>query len=243
RDDRVDRTGGRGPRRQEIRPRADPAVPRRQHRRRAVAGHPPRLHHPLPPHPRTTPRRRRHPRTRPPRRRHRRNRRHPHRPAGRTDGGGDVTVSADHSSPRLTAAELPPPDGRLGIIAVGDIALENGATVPDVHLAVQRWGELSPGLDNVVLVEHALTGDSHVVGGPDEIHPQPGWWEGMVGPGAPLDTDEWCIVATNVLGGCKGSTGPSSPAPDGKPWGSRFPEISIRDQVTAEAALLDRLGV
>ncbi|WP_309139298.1 homoserine O-acetyltransferase MetX [Nocardia cyriacigeorgica] len=154
-----------------------------------------------------------------------------------------MTVSADHSSPRLTAAELPPPDGRLGIIAVGDIALENGATVPDVHLAVQRWGELSPGLDNVVLVEHALTGDSHVVGGPDEIHPQPGWWEGMVGPGAPLDTDEWCIVATNVLGGCKGSTGPSSPAPDGKPWGSRFPEISIRDQVTAEAALLDRLGV
>ncbi|MBF6289083.1 homoserine O-acetyltransferase [Nocardia cyriacigeorgica] len=143
----------------------------------------------------------------------------------------------------MTAAELPPPDGRLGIIAVGDIALENGATVPDVHLAVQRWGELSPALDNVVLVEHALTGDSHVVGRPDEIHPQPGWWEGMVGPGAPLDTDEWCIVATNVLGGCKGSTGPSSPAPDGKPWGSRFPEISIRDQVTAEAALLDRLGV
>ncbi|MBF6456655.1 homoserine O-acetyltransferase MetX [Nocardia cyriacigeorgica] len=153
-----------------------------------------------------------------------------------------MTVSADHSSARV-AAELPPPDGRLGIIAVGDIALENGATVPDVHLAVQRWGELSPALDNVVLVEHALTGDSHVVGGPDEIHPQPGWWEGMVGPGAPLDTDEWCVIATNVLGGCKGSTGPSSPAPDGKPWGSRFPEISIRDQVTAEAALLDRLGV
>nr|WP_324197412.1 homoserine O-acetyltransferase [Nocardia cyriacigeorgica] len=151
-------------------------------------------------------------------------------------------MSADHSSARVTA-ELPPPDGRLGIIAVGDIALENGATVPDVHLAVQRWGELSPALDNVVLVEHALTGDSHVVGGPDEIHPQPGWWEGMVGPGAPLDTDEWCVIATNVLGGCKGSTGPSSPAPDGKPWGSRFPEISIRDQVTAEAALLDRLGV
>ncbi|WP_171050089.1 homoserine O-acetyltransferase MetX [Nocardia cyriacigeorgica] len=154
-----------------------------------------------------------------------------------------MTVSADHSSPRLAAAELPPPDGRLGIIAVGDIALENGATIPDVHLAVQRWGELSPALDNVVLVEHALTGDSHVVGGPNDVHPEPGWWEGMVGPGAPLDTDEWCVVATNVLGGCKGSTGPSSQAPDGKPWGSRFPEISIRDQVTAEAALLDRLGV
>ncbi|MFE3446349.1 homoserine O-acetyltransferase [Nocardia sp. NPDC059180] len=154
-----------------------------------------------------------------------------------------MTVSADRRTARVTAAELPPPDGRLGTIAVGDIALENGEIVPDVHLAVQRWGELSPELDNVVLVEHALTGDSHVVGHPDDIHPQPGWWDGMVGPGAPLDTDEWCVVAINVLGGCKGSTGPSSAAPDGKPWGSRFPEISIRDQVTAEAVLLDLLGV
>ncbi|MET7768574.1 homoserine O-acetyltransferase [Nocardia sp. NPDC005366] len=138
---------------------------------------------------------------------------------------------------------LPPPDGRLGVIAIGDVALENGAVVPDVLLAVQRWGELSPALDNVVLVEHALTGDSHVVGGPDDAHPQPGWWEGMVGPGAPLDTDEWCVIATNVLGGCKGSTGPSSLASDGKPWGARFPEISIRDQVTAEIALTRLLGI
>ncbi|MEV6338903.1 homoserine O-acetyltransferase [Nocardia vinacea] len=138
---------------------------------------------------------------------------------------------------------LPPPDGRLGIIAIGDVRLESGTIIPDVHLAVQRWGELSPALDNVVLVEHALTGDSHVVGVPDDIHPLPGWWDGMVGPGAPVDTDEWCVIATNVLGGCKGSTGPSTLAPDGKPWGARFPEISIRDQVTAEAALLDLLGI
>nr|WP_220139258.1 homoserine O-acetyltransferase [Nocardia sp. GTS18] len=135
---------------------------------------------------------------------------------------------------------LPPPDGRLGVVAIGDVTLENGAVVPDVRLAVQRWGELSPTLDNVVLVEHALTGDSHVVGGPDGA---PGWWEGMVGPGAPIDTDEWCVIATNVLGGCKGSTGPSSLAPDGKPWGARFPWVTIRDQVTAEAQLLDLLGI
>lgn len=138
---------------------------------------------------------------------------------------------------------LPPPDGRLGMVALGDVKLESGAIIPEVHLAVQRWGELSPTLDNVVLVEHALTGDSHVVGDPDDIHPLPGWWDGMVGPGAPLDTDKWCVVATNVLGGCMGSTGPSSLAPDGKPWGARFPEISIRDQVTAEVALIDLLGV
>ncbi|MBA4859045.1 homoserine O-acetyltransferase [Nocardia farcinica] len=156
-----------------------------------------------------------------------------------------VTVSTDQSPcPSATGAELlPPPDGTLAIVPVGDIRLESGAVIPDVHLGVQRWGELSPGLDNVVLVEHALTGDSHVVGPADDVHQLPGWWNGMVGPGAPMDTDEWCVIATNVLGGCKGSTGPGSTAPDGKPWGSRFPAISIRDQVTAEAALFDRIGI
>lgn len=155
-----------------------------------------------------------------------------------------MTVRAEPSAVRPAAAvALPPPDGRLGMIAIGDVRLENGALVQDVHLAVQRWGELSPTLDNVVLVEHALTGDSHVIGRPDDIHPLPGWWDGMVGPGAPIDTDEWCVIAANVLGGCMGSTGPTSLAPDGKPWGARFPEISIRDQVNAEVALMDLLGI
>jgi len=156
-----------------------------------------------------------------------------------------VTVCTDREPcPTATGpALLPPPDGTLGVIPIGDVTLETGAVVPDVRLAVQRWGELSPALDNVVLVEHALTGDSHVVGNPDAIHKLPGWWDGMVGSGAPMDTDQWCVIAINVLGGCQGSTGPSSIASDGKPWGSRFPAVSIRDQVTAEAALLDRLGV
>lgn len=138
---------------------------------------------------------------------------------------------------------FPPPDGRLGSVAIGDLTLESGAVIPDVHLAVQRWGELSPNKDNVVLVEHALTGDSHVSGPANEQHPSPGWWDGMVGPGLPIDTDEWCVVATNVLGGCRGSTGPQSLAADGSPWGSRFPEISIRDQVAAEIAFADALGI
>ncbi|MFI6397792.1 homoserine O-acetyltransferase [Rhodococcus coprophilus] len=121
--------------------------------------------------------------------------------------------------------------------------LESGESLPDVTIAVQRWGALSPSRDNVVLIEHALTGDSHVTGqaGPD--HPSPGWWSGMVGPGAPLDTDRWCVISTNVLGGCRGTTGPGSLAPDGKAWGSRFPQITVRDQVAAEAALLDALGI
>lgn len=152
-------------------------------------------------------------------------------------------MSAESCTARSAEAVLPPPNGRLGVIDVGTVELENGAFVPEVQLAVQRWGDLSPELDNVVLIEHALTGDSHVVSTPDDPSSPAGWWEGMIGPGAPLDTDEWCVVATNVIGGCQGSTGPASLAPDGKPWGSRFPNISIRDQVTAEAALLDVLGI
>ncbi len=149
------------------------------------------------------------------------------------------------SSTSRSAAELrlPPPDGTLGSIAIGDVELESGVVVPDVTLAVQRWGEPSANADNIVLVEHALTGDSHVVGSVDVHHAQPGWWDGIVGEGAAIDTREWCVIATNVFGGCKGSTGPASLAADGKPWGARFPEISIRDQVTAEVKLVDLLGI
>ncbi|WP_043825687.1 homoserine O-acetyltransferase MetX [Rhodococcus opacus] len=138
---------------------------------------------------------------------------------------------------------LPVADGRLGTVDIGSLELENGSVLPSVTLAVQRWGELSPNRDNVVLVEHALTGDSHVTGPVTDEHPSPGWWTGMVGPGAPIDTDEWCVVATNVLGGCRGTTGPGSIAEDGRPWGSRFPEITIRDQIAAEKKFTDLLGI
>jgi homoserine O-acetyltransferase/O-succinyltransferase len=115
--------------------------------------------------------------------------------------------------------------------------------IDDVCIAVQRWGNLSPARDNVVVVLHALTGDSHITGPAGPGHPTPGWWDGVAGPGAPIDTDRWCAVATNVLGGCRGSTGPSSLARDGKPWGSRFPLISVRDQVEADIAALAALGI
>ncbi|MFH5230145.1 homoserine O-acetyltransferase MetX [Antrihabitans spumae] len=152
-----------------------------------------------------------------------------------------MTVSKSRAA--RPEAVLPPPDGRLGSVSIGEVVLESGAVIPEVTLAVQRWGALSPNKDNIVLVEHALTGDSHITGPANSEHPSPGWWNGMVGPGAPIDTDEWCVVATNVLGGCRGTTGPGSIAPDGKVWGSRFPEISIRDQVSAEIALADAFGV
>ncbi|SEH91965.1 homoserine O-acetyltransferase [Mycolicibacterium rutilum] len=136
-----------------------------------------------------------------------------------------------------------PAEGEIGVVDIGPLTLENGAVIDDVSIAVQRWGELSPERDNVVVVLHALTGDSHITGpaGPD--HPTAGWWDGVAGPGGPIDTDRWCAVATNVLGGCRGSTGPSSPHPDGNAWGSRFPVISIRDQVAADIAALEALGI
>lgn len=136
-----------------------------------------------------------------------------------------------------------PAEGEIGVVDIGALTLESGVVIDDVSIAVQRWGELSPGRDNVVMVLHALTGDSHITGpaGPD--HPTPGWWDGVAGPGAAIDTDRWCAISTNSLGGCRGSTGPSSLAPDGKPWGSRFPAITIRDQVTADLAALAALGI
>jgi homoserine O-acetyltransferase/O-succinyltransferase len=136
-----------------------------------------------------------------------------------------------------------PDEGEVGVVGIGSLTLQNGTVLDDVSIAVQRWGELSPNRDNVVVVLHALTGDSHITGPAGPEHPTPGWWDGVAGPGAPIDTDRWCAIATNVLGGCRGSTGPSSPAPDGRPWGSRFPAITVRDQVDADLAALEALGI
>src|SRR6185312_6038676 len=143
--------------------------------------------------------------------------------------GSDMTIND-----RVT--QTLPAEGEIGVVDIGSLTLENGAVVDDVSIAVQRWGQLSPNRDNVVVVLHALTGDSHITGPAGHGHPTGGWWDGVAGPGAPIDTDRWCAVATNVLGGCRGSTGPSSLARDGKPWGSRFPLVSIRDQVEGDVA-------
>jgi homoserine O-acetyltransferase/O-succinyltransferase len=135
------------------------------------------------------------------------------------------------------------PVGRRRFVDVGTVPLERGDEVPDVRLAYETWGELAPDGSNAVLVLHALTGDSHVAGSTEPGHPTDGWWDGVVGPGRALDTDHWFVVAPNVLGGCQGSTGPASTAPDGRPWGSRFPYLTVRDQVEAERRLTDALGI
>lgn len=146
---------------------------------------------------------------------------------------------------RSTAAVWRPGDpvGDRRFATIGELALEHGGMLPDVTVAYETWGTPSPSGDNAVLVEHALTGDSHVVGDSGPGHPSPGWWPGLIGPGAPLDTNHLFVVASNVLGGCQGTTGPSSSDPSGRPWGGRFPFVTIRDQVAAEAALADALGI
>jgi homoserine O-acetyltransferase len=111
-------------------------------------------------------------------------------------------------------------------------------------VAYETWGELDPTGSNAVLVCHAVTGDSHLTGRSGPGHPTAGWWEALVGPGRPLDTDRWFIVCVNVLGGCQGSTGPASDDPaTGRPYGSTFPVVTIRDIVRTQAAVADHLGV
>lgn len=135
------------------------------------------------------------------------------------------------------------PHGERQYADVGPVDLEMGGHLPEVTVAFETWGSLNHRRDNAILVEHALTGDSHVIGEGGPGHPTPGWWPGLIGPGCPLDTDRWFVVASNVLGGCQGTTGPSSLAPSGRPWGGDFPKVTIRDQVAVESRLADQLGV
>lgn len=123
------------------------------------------------------------------------------------------------------------------------IALEGGGRLPDVTVAYETWGQPDRSSGNGVLVLHALTGDSHAAGPAGPGHPSAGWWDGIIGPGAPIDTDRYFVVCPNVLGGCQGTTGPASRRPDGGRYGARFPLVTIRDQVAVEVALADHLGI
>ena len=125
----------------------------------------------------------------------------------------------------------------------GPFPLEAGGLLGEVTVAYETWGGLDAGATNAVLVLHALSLDSHATGPAGPGHSEAGWWDGMIGPGAPIDTDRYFVVCPNVLGGCSGTTGPASPAPDGAPYGSRFPLVTVRDQVAVEAALADHLGI
>lgn len=135
------------------------------------------------------------------------------------------------------------PVGNRQFMPIGTLTTEAGEELPHVRIAYETFGELNEARDNAILVFHALTGDSHLVGPATAGHPTDGWWSEIVGPGRPLDTDTYCIIAPNVLGGCQGTTGPGSLAQDHREWGARFPFLTIRDQVSAVARFADELGI
>lgn len=135
------------------------------------------------------------------------------------------------------------PVGERQFVSVGAFQTEAGPELPHVRMAYESFGELNAARDNAVLVFHALTGDSHLVGQAGPGHSTDGWWSEIVGPGKALDTSKYFVIAPNVLGGCQGSTGPASLDPNGHEWGGRFPFLTIRDQVHATAAFIDVLGI
>lgn len=138
------------------------------------------------------------------------------------------------------------------IFPLGDFTFDSGDTLPGINLAYETYGELAADKGNAILLFHALTGSHHAHGRNEHLPEagefwQPenydGWWDRMIGPGKPLDTSRYFIVCINFLGSCYGTTGPASPAPDGEPWGSRFPLVTANDQACAQIRLLEAMGI
>lgn len=121
-----------------------------------------------------------------------------------------------------------PAESARQYVAIGPIG-----ELPEVIVCYETWGTLNEDRSNAILIQHALSGDSHAIG----------WWSGLIGPGKPIDTDRFFVIGHNALGGCQGTTGPSSLAPDGKPWGSRFPKVTLEQMVEAQLRLVRSLGI
>lgn len=124
------------------------------------------------------------------------------------------------------------------------LELDCGRTLSPVTQAYETYGELSPERDNAILIFHALSGDAHVAGYHSPEDKRPGWWDTMVGPGKAFDTNRYFVICANVIGGCKGSTGPSSINPaTGRPYGPTFPILTLSDMVRAQERLVTHLGI
>ncbi|MDI6829683.1 MAG: homoserine O-acetyltransferase, partial [Armatimonadota bacterium] len=145
-----------------------------------------------------------------------------------------------------------PENGSLGYVETqyftfaeppNEMMLECGRKLGPITLAYETYGELNKAKDNAILVLHALSGSAHVAG-PNKEDQDPPWWDTMVGPGKALDTSKYFIICSNVIGGCKGSTGPSSINPaTGRPYALSFPVVTISDMVNAQKRLIDHLGI
>ena len=148
----------------------------------------------------------------------------------RYDGAGSVGLV----TPRIATFAAPP----------DELELESGQRLGPITLAYETYGQLSPERDNAVLIFHALSGDAHVAGYHTPDDHKPGWWDLMIGPGKPVDTNRYYVICVNVIGGCKGSTGPSSINPQTtEPYGLQFPIVTITDMVKAQSYLIDSLQI
>ncbi len=136
--------------------------------------------------------------------------------------------------PQLKLAQVATPENPLDLV--------QGGCLQDITVAYETYGKLSEARDNVILVAHALTGDSHPAA--HDQYDEQGWWEPLIGPGRPLDTNRFHVICANVLGGCQGTTGPASlDSVTGKPYGMRFPEITVKDMVRVQKRLLEVLDI
>ena len=152
-------------------------------------------------------------------------------------------LNYDGLPPASAAWREADPVGDRRFAEFGEFRTQSGFMFPTVRVAYETWGMLNADRSNAIYIAHALTGDSHVTGPAGPGHVTGGWWNQLVGPGAAIDTDQWFVVCANVLGGCQGTTGPSSADPDGQPWGSRFPQITVADMVEVEYRLMGHLGI
>ncbi|HEX5780012.1 MAG TPA: alpha/beta fold hydrolase, partial [Xanthobacteraceae bacterium] len=157
-----------------------------------------------------------------------------------------VRVDLESPESRARAIRREADEPRSQVVRFGPdkpLKLDAGIDLAPFQLAYQTYGTLNADRSNAILILHALSGDQHVIG----THPatgKPGWWETMVGPGKPIDTERFFIICPNVVGGCMGTTGPASRNPaNGEPYGLSFPVVTVRDMVRSQAMLLDHLGI
>ena len=156
----------------------------------------------------------------------------------------DVVLEQAAARPLSRSTEVDFPSSPvLRVPASEPLRLECQLDLAPYQIAYQTYGRLNADKSNAILICHALTGDQHVAS-PHPVTGRPGWWDIMIGPGKPIDTDRYFVICPNILGGCMGTTGPASTNPEtGKPWGLDFPVITIRDMVAAQVRLVDHLGI
>src|SRR5690554_4325414 len=160
------------------------------------------------------------------------------------------SLAAETVAPPANPPESVIPPGSVGFVTpqvIGfdePLELTSGQILPQYELAVETYGELNAERSNAVLVCHALNASHHVAGMAVDNPRDVGWWDNMVGPGKPVDTDRYFVIGVNNIGSCFGSTGPASINPaTGKPWGAAFPVLTVEDWVHAQARLADHFGI